>query len=100
MKQTISLPKSDYERLVNRVKALEKTVHDLVAKLKDTLDIEPPYGSDAWWEWSNKKGLEDIKKGDYYEMKNQKELKDFLSHTDDEDYIYNTFHHKSKKTAR
>jgi len=28
-----------------------------------THEVEPPYGSDEWWKWSEKKADEDIKKG-------------------------------------
>ena len=28
-----------------------------------THEVEPPYGSDEWWKWSEKKADENIKKG-------------------------------------
>lgn len=80
MANTVTLSKQQYQKLLNRVNALEQTVQSLVENLKDKLDIEPPYGSDAWWKWSVKKGEEDIKKGRSTTIKNKKELDAFFEH--------------------
>ena len=78
MKNSITLSKTDYQNLLNRVKTLEHIVRDLVGQLKDKLDLEPPYGSDAWWEWSSKKGEENIRAGRSTRITSKKELKTFF----------------------
>lgn len=34
-----------------------------VSRLSEKLEEAPPYGSSEWWEWSDKKAIEDIKNG-------------------------------------
>ena len=61
------------------ISRLDKVAKD-IAELKEKLfEQEPPYGSDAWWEWSIKKGEEDIKAGRYTTIRNKKELRNFLT---------------------
>lgn len=76
MSQTISLSTETLHQFIATVSELK----DAVVKLTQKLDAmeEPPYGSDAWWEWSIKKGEEDIKAGRYTTIKNKKELKVFF----------------------
>lgn len=94
MSQVIQLSKSQFETLLERLNRLEKTVTKLLEKAG-----EPPYGSAEWWEWSDNKALREVEKGEYYELKSKEDIKDFFKHIDDEEYVYNSFHHKSKKTA-
>jgi predicted transcriptional regulator len=41
--------------------------------------IEPPKGTEAWWRWSDQKGLADIEAGRYVHIQNEKELKELFS---------------------
>jgi hypothetical protein len=50
----------------------------MIAQLLEKLEQEPPYGSDAWWEWPIKKGKEDIKKGKYTSLKTHREIDRFF----------------------
>ena len=78
MAQQITMPKTEYEKLIKRVTALEQTVRSLIEKLTDTRDPEPAYGSEQWWKWADKKGLEAIEKGEYKEFSSAKELQTYL----------------------
>lgn len=60
MTQTITIPAKQFEEILSRLDKLTREVHAIKIKL---LDKEPPYGSDEWWEWSDKKAMEDIKRG-------------------------------------
>ena len=93
MSQVIQLSKSQFESLLERINRLEKMVASLMYKKK-----EPPYGSDEWWEWSDKEALKDIKKGDYFELKDKEAIMDFFEHSSDQKYVYDKFHHQSKET--
>ena len=75
MAHTITVNAKTLEHVVSQLDTLTKEVKELKEKL---LDQEPPYGSDAWWEWSDKKALEDIKKGDYIEFKSAKDMVNHL----------------------
>lgn len=50
----------------------------MVASILEKFEQEPPYGSDAWWKWSIKKGKEAIKKGEYVEVTTDKQRDDFF----------------------
>lgn len=75
MKNTISLDAKTVELILTR---LEKLVNDVQTIKKALFDEEPPYGSDEWWEWSDKKAVEEIKAGQYTEIRTKKGLQTFL----------------------
>ncbi len=79
MAQQVTIPKTEYDKLTKRVTTLEQTVRSLINTLTNKLDIEPPYGSDAWWQWADKKGLDAIKKGDFAEFSSAKDLQSYLN---------------------
>lgn len=58
--QTINIPAETFEKLISRLDDLTREVKSIKAKL---FDKEPPYGSKEWWEWSDKKAIEEIKAG-------------------------------------
>lgn len=62
MNQTVTISSKTIEQILARLDRLTKEVRTIKAKLFE----EPPYGSDAWWKWSDKKALEDIKTGRTY----------------------------------
>lgn len=74
MNQVIQLSQDQFETLLNRLNRLEKMVMKLLEK-----EEEPPYGTDEWWEWSDEKALEGIKRGEYYELRDKKEIEDFFN---------------------
>lgn len=75
MNQAITVSSKTIEEILAHLNTLTKEVKEIKAKL---FEKEPPYGSDEWWKWSDKKALEDIKHGRYTEIKNKKELKEFF----------------------
>lgn len=78
MSNSLTLSKTQYETIFSRLTRLEAMVKFLAGKLEDVLETEPPYGSDTWWEWSDKKAMEEIKAGKGISFNNIKELKQYL----------------------
>lgn len=74
MTNTVTLTQSAYKELVNRLGRVER----LLAKLVEDREKEPPYGSTAWWEWSDHKALEDIKTGRYKSFASAKDMVKYL----------------------
>lgn len=75
MAQTITVNAKTLEQVVSQ---LDKLTKEVAAIKKQILDQEPINGSDAWWEKEIKEGEEDIKKGNYYELRDENELDDFF----------------------
>ena len=73
--QTITIPAKTLEKILSRLDSLNRRVEALNEKLEGV----PTYGSDAWWEWSNAKALEEIKQGKGTVIHNKKELDQFLN---------------------
>lgn len=73
--QTITVPAKTFEKIVSRLDDLTQEVKTIKAKL---FEEEPPYGSDEWWEWSDKKAMEEIKQGKGIVLHNKKGLKEFF----------------------
>lgn len=74
--QTITVPAKTFEKIISRLDDLTQEVKTIKAKL---FEEEPLYGSDEWWEWSEKKADEDIKKGRISTvLHNKKELQHYL----------------------
>lgn len=49
-------------QILNILSQIQRDLADVKKKVED---LEPAYGSDAWWKWSDKKAVEDIKAGRY-----------------------------------
>ncbi len=75
MSQTTSVPSKTFEEILSKLDQLTREVHIIKMKL---FDVEPAYRSDEWWDWSNKKALEDIKQGRFSTVQDKKELNVFL----------------------
>ncbi|TSC66270.1 MAG: Uncharacterized protein CEO21_229 [Microgenomates group bacterium Gr01-1014_80] len=60
MAQTIMVPAKTFEEILSRLDKLTRDVSAIKARL---FEQEPLYGSKEWWEWSDKKALEEIKAG-------------------------------------
>ena len=69
MNNTIALSQTQFGQLVTRLERIEKMLFSLV---------EPPKGTEAWWRWSDQKGLADIEAGSYVHIQNEKELKELF----------------------
>lgn len=72
---TVTIDTKTLERILSRLDSLAQDVKELKEKL---LMKEPALGSDDWWEWSDKKALEEIKKGNYTEFKSAKAMVSYL----------------------
>lgn len=58
--QTVTVPAETFEKILSKLDRLTQEVADIKVRL---FEKEPAYGSDEWWEWSDKKAKEDIKAG-------------------------------------
>ncbi|MBI2430456.1 MAG: hypothetical protein HYV39_00325 [Candidatus Levybacteria bacterium] len=76
MSQAITVSPKTIEAIVEQLAVLTKEVKAIKARL---FEEEPPYGSDAWWAWSDKKALEEIKAGKGIKIHNKKELAEFFN---------------------
>lgn len=61
--------------ILERLDALTKEVKAIKVKL---FKKEPLYGSDEWWEWSDKEALKEIKAGKGTKIHSKKELNVFF----------------------
>ena len=74
--QTVTVPAKTFEKILSRLDQLTRDVQVIKSKL---FEKEPVYGSDEWWEWSEKRADEDIKAGRISPvLYNKKELQEFL----------------------
>ena len=86
MANNVTLSQSAYQQLYNKIDRLEKLVIQLLIQLpaqsisdvKGVAESAPPYGSNEWWDWSDKQALRDVKLGRYTTLKNTQELQTFL----------------------
>lgn len=60
MSQTMAVSAKTFEEILSRLDQLTREVHAIKVKL---FEGEPPYGSNEWWEWSDRKAMKDIKVG-------------------------------------
>jgi hypothetical protein len=95
MSNTIPVSQQQIEDMSTRIAHIERMVGQIVEKIgdmtmseealaqhyKDTYVYEtgePEYGTDAWWEWADQQGMEDVKAGRHTTIRNKKELKEFF----------------------
>lgn len=71
MNQTIVLQAQQVNKILKTLLDLKREVARLTEKVEG---LEPIYGSEQWWEWSDRKALEDIRAGRFVEFKNVKDL--------------------------
>ena len=55
-----------------------RELKEQIVSLNEKLEGAPPYGSDEWWAWSEKRAQEDIKAGRYTVLRNKKEVQQFF----------------------
>ena len=70
MNQVVAQQKT-LQTILNRLEELSREIKYIKGRLKET---EPPYGSEAWWRWAEKKADEDIAAGRYKTYKDVKAL--------------------------
>lgn len=73
--QTITVPAKTFEKILSRLDQLSRVVEAINEKLENA----PSYGSNKWWEWSEKRADEDIKMGRVsVALNNKNDLQEFL----------------------
>lgn len=75
MAQTISLSADKLNQLITTISELRDEVVKLTQKLEA---MEPPHGSDEWWDQSEKKALKSIREGKGIVIRNKEELDAFF----------------------
>lgn len=60
MNQTVVVSSKTFQEIVSKLDQLNKEVQAIKNKL---FEGEPAYGSNEWWEWSDKRAQADIKAG-------------------------------------
>ena len=76
--QTITVSSKIIDQIITRLDKLTNEVKVIKTRL---FEEEPPYGSDEWWEWSDKKELKSIKEGKGSVIHNKKELEKWAAKT-------------------
>ncbi len=75
MNQTVTVSSQTIEEILAHLNTLTREVKEIKVRL---FEKEPPYGSDEWWEWSDKKAIDEIKAGKGIKIHNKKELNAFF----------------------
>lgn len=60
MNQAVMVSPKTIDEIFVRLNALTRELKEIKTKL---FEKEPPYGSDEWWEWSDKQAIKEIKAG-------------------------------------
>ncbi len=76
MAQTITVPAKTFEEILSRLDRLTRDVRAIKARVYQQ---EPPYGSEEWWEWSEKRADEDIKAGRVFKFDSAEEAIKWLN---------------------
>lgn len=76
MNQTVAISPKTIDEIFGRLNALTNEVKMIKTKL---FKKEPPYGSDEWWEWSDKEALKEIKAGKGVKFNTAKEAIKWLN---------------------
>jgi hypothetical protein len=79
MTNTITLTQTEFDTMTKRISKLETMVKNLSAKIDTLMDHEPAEGTQEWWDWSNKKALEEVKKGKTIHFDSVEEMTRYLS---------------------
>lgn len=74
MVQTAQINPEKIEEILSTLKEVKRELKEV----KETLDREPPYGSDAWWNWSDRRAMEDFAAGRYKTFRTNREFKAYL----------------------
>lgn len=75
MNQVVTVSTKTVDEILTRLDTLTREVKAIKAKL---FKEEPLYGSKEWWEWSDKKALEEVRRDEGTKISNKKELDAFF----------------------
>lgn len=75
MTQVISINAKTADAILSSLKRLENAI----SRLSEKLEKSPSYGSKEWWDQSDQKALESIRRGEGTTVHSQKELQTFLN---------------------
>lgn len=70
MNQTVTMPKSEYESILNRLSRLENIVGKILKRKVKRIR----YGSTEWWEKETKEAIEEVRKGNVVSFNSVEEL--------------------------
>ncbi len=68
------LTQSAYEEIIGRLERMERLVKELVENLK----ASSAYGSERWWEESDKRSLKEIKRGEFIVFDSPEKMEEYL----------------------
>ena len=91
MAQSVSIDAKTIQRILSELNKLRKDIAVIKEKLSESV-----YGSEKWWGEAVREGKEEIQSGDYYELRDKKELKDFFKNIRT-DASNEKYHHKVRK---
>ena len=74
MADVVYIPEKKLDKILSILDSLKVEIKELKSKREK----EPLYGSDKWWEWSDRKSLQDIKAGRYKVFHTPDELHEHL----------------------
>lgn len=72
------LSKTQYENLLTRLSQLEDMMRSLLVAVREAVTIEPKHGSEAWWEWAHRQGMNAKSRGEVIRLETQQDLDDFF----------------------
>ena len=75
MSQVVTIDSKIIKNLLDTLQELKAEI----TRLNQKFETEPPYGSDQWWEWSDRKAKEDIKAGKTVKFDSVKEAIKWLN---------------------
>ncbi len=74
--QTVTVDAKTFEKVLSKLDYLSQEVESIKTQLSKK---KLPYGSDEWWEWSDKKARQDIKAGRVVKFDSAKEAIKWLN---------------------
>ncbi|MBI2327746.1 hypothetical protein HYU92_05515 [Candidatus Curtissbacteria bacterium] len=75
MNQATVTSQKTLETILDRLDKLTKEVQFIKERITE---VEPPYGSDIWWQWSDARAIKSIREGKGTTIRNKRELDEFF----------------------
>ncbi len=75
MSTTVSISDTNMNKILNLLIQLQQDLSVVKEKVES---LEPIYGSEAWWKYSDKKALKSIEQGKGIKVRSKKELDNFF----------------------
>jgi hypothetical protein len=79
MKDIMSVQRSHFEDLNNRVAYLERVIRQLAERANMPEALEPPEGTSEWWAWSDEQATKDIEAGRTITLKTKEDIEQFFN---------------------